>query len=1036
MKYFKGLKLFSFLLVSSLLLLSPNEVQSQKKTSLSGKTFGAIEARHIGPARMSGRISAIDAVFDDYRIIYVGSAGGGVWKSINAGVTFEPVFDKYTQSIGAVRIDQNHPDTVWIGSGEPWTRNSVSVGDGIYKTTNAGKSWKKLGLENTERITRIEINPQDPNIVYVAALGHLWNANEERGVYRTKDGGKNWEKVLYIDKNTGCSDLSIDPENPSIIYAGMWDHRRSPHSFRSGGPGSGFYKSEDGGDHWTKMTKGLPSDTIGRIAVDVSPANSNVVYAFVESDSSAIYRSADKGMSWERKSKSSNIAYRPFYFAYIVADPVNENKVYKPGLALSISKDGGETFEGGGRSMGGGFHSDVHALWISKKDTNFIYNGTDGGLYISNDAAKKWRIIRNLPISQFYHVSADDETPYNVYGGLQDNGSWMGPANSPGGIENGDWDNLGGGDGFYVFPDKLDNNIVYWQSQGGNVNRMYKNTQEAKSIKPAKTDDTDKLRFNWDTPVAFGSGGKTMYIGTQYLFKSYNRGDDWELISPDLSTNDPDRQQQSKSGGVTIDNTGAENHCTIKTINESPKSDQIIWVGTDDGNLQVTTDGGTNWTNVVANIPDLPEKTWCSYVYASNFDANTAYVTFDGHRDGDMKAYVYKTTDLGTTWISLADENISSYCHVIMEDFENPNLLFMGTEFGLYISIDGGKVWSHFTGNLPKVGVRDIYIHPRDNDLILATHGRGIVILDDITPLRYFKEEMLDEKVAFLPSRPYVLKNLGFQQTFGGDDEFIGKNPIQACMITYYMNKRHIFGDMFIEIYDKDNKLVNTLPAGKRKGINRVAVNVRQKPPKMPPSDQFNFGAAFGPALLPGVYSVKIIKDGVTTKGSFEILKDPLSPHSDEDILMQNTISMKAYRMIEEVAFLDRKAKKLIEDGKKITEAKPSKSIKKKIEKLSEALLEIHAGLVAEKAKKGEALNKKVREKVVDVYSRVNGYSGRPSNAQIKSMDELELEMKSLNAKFNEIVGEDLVKVNSALVKAELKPLEVISYEAFLKEYK
>lgn len=1029
-------KIISIIIFSVLFLFKPDVVFAQSKSKVNSKTYGAITARHIGPARMSGRISAIDAVFSDYRIIYVGAAGGGVWKSTNAGVTFEPVFDKYTQSIGAVRIDQKNPETVWIGSGEPWTRNSVSVGDGIFKTTNGGRSWKKMGLENTERIARIEINPDDPNIVYVAALGHLWNANEERGVYRTKDGGKNWEKVLYVDENTGCSDISIDHENPSIIYAGMWDHRRTPHSFRSGGPGSGFYKSEDGGDNWTKMTEGLPKDTIGRIAVDVSPANSNIVYAFIESDSSAIYRSDDKGLNWERKSKSSNIAYRPFYFAYIVADPVNENKIYKPGLALSISKDGGETFEGGGRSFGGGFHSDAHALWVSKTDTNFIYNGTDGGLYISNDAAKKWRIIRNLPISQFYHVSADNETPYNVYGGLQDNGSWMGPSNNPGGILNGDWDNLGGGDGFYVFPDKLDNNIVYWQSQGGNVQRMYKNTQEAKSIKPVKTDETEKLRFNWNTPVAFGSEGKTIYIGTQYLFKSSNRGDDWKLISPDLSTNDPDRQQQSKSGGVTIDNTGAENHCTIITINESPKSDQIIWAGTDDGNLQVTADGGITWTNVVSNIPDLPEKTWCSYVYASKFDANTAFATFDGHRNGDMEPYVYKTTDLGKTWTSLVDENISSYCHVILEDIVNPDLLFLGTEFGLYISIDGGAVWSQFTGNLPRVAIRDMYIHPRENDLILATHGRGIVIIDDITPLRYFKENMLEEDIAFLPSRPYILKNTGFQQVFGGNDEFVGQNPEQACMLTYYMKKRHIFGDMFIEVYDKNNQLINTLPAGKRKGINRVALQVRLKPPKTPRSDQFNFGAAFGPALLPGDYTVKIVKNGKITEGSFKILQDPMSPHSVEDIELQNKIAMASYRMIEEVAFLDRKATKLIEDGNKILTGEISKSVKKKIEKFNEELSLVHMALVAEKPKKGATLVKKVREKVVDVYSRVNGYFGRPSNAQLKSMSDLETEMKQLNQKFADLVNEDLAKVNSILEKAELKPLVLISHEAFLKEYK
>lgn len=1030
------IRITTALLFITAMLSEPMIVEAQTKTSVDANTFGAIEARHIGPARMSGRISAIDAVYDDYRIIYVGAAGGGVWKSTNAGVTFEPVFDDYTQSIGAVRIDQKNPETVWIGSGEPWTRNSVSIGDGIFKTTNGGRSWEKMGLENTERIARIEINPENPDIVYVAALGHLWDANEDRGVYRTKDGGKTWEKVLYIDENTGCSDLSIDPENPSIIYAGMWDHRRTPYSFRSGGPGSGFYKTEDGGDHWTKLTKDLPTDTIGRIAVDVSPANPSVVYALIESDSTALYRSGDKGLTWERKNTSTLISERPFYFAYIMADPNNENKIYKPGLSLSMSKDGGKSFEGGGRSMGGGFHSDAHAIWISKADTNFIYIGTDGGVYISNDMGSKWRIIRNLPVSEFYHVSADNEMPYNVYGGLQDNGSWMGPSNSPGGILNGDWDNLGGGDGFYAFPDKLDNNIVYWQSQGGNIQRMYKNTQEAKSIKPVKTDKTEKLRFNWNTPAYLSHDGKSLYVGSQYLFKSTNRGDDWTLISPDLTTNDPERQQQAKSGGVTIDNTGAENHCTIITINESPKNDQIIWAGTDDGNLQVTSDGGANWSNVVVNISGLLKNTWCSYVFASNFDANTAYATFDGHRNGDKSAYVFKTTDLGKTWVSLVDENIPIYCHAVVQDLVNPDLLFLGTEYGLYISIDGGKVWSHFTGNLPSVSIRDMYIQARDNDLILATHGRGIVIIDDITPLRYFKESMLDEDVAFLPSRPYVLKNTGFQQIFGGNDEFVGQNPVEACMLTYYMKKRHIFGDMFLEIYDKDNKLINTLPAGKRKGINRVSLNVRLKPPKMPPSDQMNFGAAFGPALLPGTYTVKIVKNGKATMGTFEIKSDPMSPHSKEDIKLQNQIAMRSYQMIEDVAFLDRKAVKLMDDGKKIMAGDVSASMKKKIEKFNEELMKVHQALIAETPKKGApASEKKIREKVVEVYSAVNAYSGRPSNAQLETMTELDTDMQNAQKQFDDLIDKQFEKLNSALEKAGLDKLSIITHEAFLKEY-
>ncbi|MBA7568377.1 Ycf48-like protein [subsurface metagenome] len=730
--------LLSFIVIA-LSVLSISELQAQKKPVINSNTFGAIEARHLGPARMSGRVSAIDAVEEDSRIIYVGSASGGVWKSTNGGTSFKPVFDKHIQSIGAVAIDQNHPDTVWVGTGEPWTRNSVSIGGGVFKTTDGGETWKKLGLENTERIARIIVHPENSDTVYVAAMGHLWGPNEERGVYKTIDGGKTWEKVLYVDENTGCADITIDPREPETLYAGMWDFRRKAYTFRSGGKGSGLYKTTNGGKEWKKLTNDLPKDSIGRIAVDISSVDTTIVYALIESKKTALYRSKDKGESWEEMNKTGVVKERPFYFCYIVADPVDTNRIYKPGLQLSVSDNGGKTFDSGNMmSFGGGVHPDLHALWINPKNNNELYLGTDGGVYISNDKGASWRIVRNLPLSQFYHVSTDMEKPYNVYGGLQDNGSWYGPSASPGGIQNANWENVGGGDGFYVFADPDDPNIIYSQSQGGNINRLYLKTNESKTIKPIAAGETDKLRFNWNTPVAFGEKSDAMFIGTQYLYRSYDRGDSWERISPDLTTNDPEKQKQDKSGGVTIDNTSAENHCTIITINESPLDENIIWVGTDDGNLQVTTDGGKNWTDVTGNIPNLPECTWCSYVEPGRFEKGTVYVTFDGHRSGDMTPYVYKSTNYGKSWKSLATGNLTSYCHVIKQDLVNPDLLFLGTEFGLFVTIDDGSVWSQFTGNLPNVSTRDMVFQKRENDLVLATHGRGIMIIDDITPLDIF----------------------------------------------------------------------------------------------------------------------------------------------------------------------------------------------------------------------------------------------------------------------------------------------------------
>lgn len=1019
-----------FLLPVVFLFIHP--LNGQEDVTVDSYTFGAIEARHIGPARMSGRVTSIDALFADYRLVYVGTAGGGIWKSSNAGVTFKPVFDDYNQCIGAIAIDQQHPDTVWAGTGEPWTRNSVSVGDGIYKTTDGGESWSKMGLENTERIGRIEINPKNPDVVYAAALGHLWNENQERGVFKTLDGGKSWNKVLFIDENTGCSDISMDPENPEILYAAMWDFRRKPYSFRSGGPGSGLYKTTDGGNSWTKLTNDLPADTLGRISIDVSPAQTDVVYAVVECDTTGLYRSADKGETWERMSTDAVVGERPFYFNYILADPNNPNKLFKPGLNLNITTDGGKTFE-----RSGGFHSDVHAIWVSKRDTNFIYLGTDGGVYISHDLGGTWRIMRNLPVSQFYHVSADMKIPYNVYGGLQDNGSWMGPSAGPGGIRNGDWDNVGGGDGFYVFPDKLDENIVYYQSQGGNMRRIYLNTRENKNIQPQKEEETEDLRYNWNTPVSFSKDGRTMYAGAQYLFRSYDRGDTWERISPDLTTNDPEKQKQKESGGVTIDNTGAENHCTIITIHESPINPDIIWVGTDDGNLQVTANGGKKWKNVVSKIPDLPSNTWCSYVFADPLDEESAYVTFDGHRNGDKKPYVYATHDMGKSWQSLVDENIEGYCHVIMADPVNPELLLLGTETGLFISIDGGMAWSRFTGNLPNVAIRDMFIHPRDQDLILASHGRGIILIDDITPLRSLKHNMVDKDIVFLPSRPFTVRSYGYQQEYGGSDEFVGQNPGESGIITYYLKRRHIFGDMHLEVFDNQGEMINTLVAGKRRGINRVPLSIRKKAPpigEMRSRSFRSFGAMQGPALPAGEYTIVIVKDGDRVSGTFTLLDDPLSPHSREDRALQRQTANKAYDLLIELDFLDKRISKLVGDGKTLSETLKDSLLTAQIKEFNKTLTAIRESLYVPSTGESFTGEKRVREKLVEIYSDVNSYMGRPTPSQVTGLDELADELLGYTENLKEISGDELMRLNQSLEAAGEMPLQIMTREEYDKE--
>jgi len=653
--------------------------------------FGALRARSIGPAVMSGRIAALDAVVAEPRIVYAGAASGGVWKSTNGGVSFRAVFDDHCQSIGAIAIDQAHPDTVWVGTGEPWVRNSVSVGDGVYRTVNGGDDWQRLGLEKTERIGKIVVDPADPSTVWVAALGHLWNANEERGLYKTTDGGATWQKILYVDENTGCTDIVLVPGLPNVVFACMWDFRRGPDTFRSGGPGSGLYRSLDGGKNWERLGAGLPEGELGRIAVDVSPTRPSRVYALVESADSGFYRSDDMGASWTRASEQRSVKGRPFYFALVVADPQDPDRVYKPSTRLLVSRDAGEIFSG----VGGWVHVDYHALWINPKDPTHMICGNDGGVYVTRNRGGGWMHCGRLPVSQFYRVSVDSLQPYNVYGGLQDNGSWTGPSRSPGGIENADWQNLGGGDGFCVLADPLDPDIVYWEWQGGNISRKDRRSGDSKSIKPQPEADGAKLRFNWDTPIVISPTDPTrLYVGSQYLHRSTDRGESWVQMSPDLTTDDPELQRQEESGGLTVDNTTAENHCTIVTLAESPLDAKVIWVGTDDGNLQVTNDDGAGWRNVADRLPDLPAGTWVSCVEPGRHDRATAYVTCDGHRRGDMATHVFRTRDLGQTWERLTSNSLEGFARVIRQDPVNPDLLFLGTERGLFITVDGGVNWA------------------------------------------------------------------------------------------------------------------------------------------------------------------------------------------------------------------------------------------------------------------------------------------------------------------------------------------------------
>jgi photosystem II stability/assembly factor-like uncharacterized protein len=1022
----------------SLAFVAPLTAQDAKFDS---DTISGLGARNIGSAEMSGRVDALAAIKEDGRLtVYVASASGGVWKSVNGGTTYKPVFDKQdVQSIGAIAIDPSNPKTIWVGTGEPWTRNSVSIGNGVYKSTDGGDNWTSLGLKDTERISKILIDPKDGNTVYACAPGKLWSDSDDRGVYKTTDGGKTWTKVLKgMNASTGCSMISMSPGDSKTLFAGMWDFRRKGWTFRSGGEspaapsGSGFFMTTDGGATWTdldeKSAKGLPPKPWGRVAVTVAPSNPKVVYALVESTQSALFRSSDGGKTWERRDASQSMVWRPFYFGNLIVDPKDENKVYKPDGGLIVSTDGGQSFSG----ISGGAHGDFHDVWVDPDSTDHLITGDDGGVWYSYDSGNNWWKAQNLPISQFYHVSTDMADPYHVYGGLQDNSVWVGDSAYPGGITNSRWENLGGGDGFCAFSDPSDPNYAYVESQGGEIARVNRVTLEARSIKPQPNYGEGKLRFNWNTPIHMSPNEKgTLYIGAQFLFRSRDHGQTWDRISPDLTTNDPEKQKQEESGGVTVDNSDAETHTTIYSISESPKDAQTIWVGTDDGNVQVTRDGGKTWTNVVGNVPGLPKASWVSWVEASRFDPATAYAAFDRHTFGDMDPHLFKTTDYGKSWTPIMgpDSKVRGYAHVIKEDTVSPNLLFLGTEFGLWISLDGGKQWAQYKGgDFPNVAVRDIVIQPRESDLVLATHGRGIWIVDDISPLRKLTPEVMAQEAAFVQGKPSQQRLSAGGGWPEGNATFVGSNPADGATITYYQKKRHIFGKMKIEIFDSQGKLVDTVPANSRRGLSRVVWSMHVKAPRVPPAASAAFEAAQGPRVLPGTYTVKMTRGTETYTTDLVIGLDPRAKFTAEDRKLDFDASMRVYNMLGDMSFdVDRingVRDALLDRSRKLG----SKDVaSQKLADLAGKVEEMRRKIVATKEGGAVTGEERIREKTTGLYGTLVFYEGCPGDYQIARIDSLKHDLDDVAGEFDTFVAKDLAEVNTILAHKKLDAIRPLS---------
>ncbi len=882
-----------------------------------------IEWRSVGPANNAGRISVVTGVPGDPYVYYVAGANGGIIKTMNGGTTFKPIFDEQSVgSIGAIAVAPSDPNVIYVGTGEGNPRNNASVGNGMYKSVDGGEHWTHIGLDKSDKIARIVIDGKNPDIVYACGLGREWGPSEERGVFKTIDGGATWKKVLYVDPQTSCSDISTDANNSNVIYAGMYTYRRWAWHLESGSGNTAVYKSVNGGATWEKLSgadnlNGLPRKAMDRIGVAVAPSDPNIVYVISETkDEGELWRSDDAGRTWRTVSRDPNINFRPFYYADIRIDPKNPNRVFALSGGLYFSEDGGQNF----RTIAREVHGDHQAMWIDPVDPRYIISGSDGGWQVSRDGSKTWDVVNTFAFTQFYHINYDMQTPYRVCGGLQDNGNWCGPSNSLSGqgIRAADWYNISGGDGFFTVPVLDKPWIVYSDAQGGMLNVTDTRSGAVKMIYPypnrvGSVGDAminHKYRFNWNSPIALSvQNPGVVYFGGNVLFRSRDYGLSWQVISPDLTTNDPKKQQHS-GGEIVVDNTAAEFHSTLLSIAPSPLDSNVIWTGSDDGNVQVTRDGGKSWSNVFTNVPGLKPNAWIATVEASHYDAGTAYVTADHHQDDDYSPFVYMTTDYGKTWKSIRGDlpDRAWWTHVVREDPRNRNLLYVGTEAGVWASWDRGVHWTSLRGTLPVVPVRDMQIHPRDNDLLLATHGRGLYILDDLSPLQKLGDEQANDAALF-DVRPSIRWTTWNRDGNLGQRRYAGENPPNGALISYYL-KSQPAGEVNIEIADAAGKIVRRFKrVPDEAGVNRIAWDLRfeavtdagggrrgraatpepradtslaalRERRRAPGADRDGGGEEnfFGPAaspVLPGTYQVTMIVGGKRFTKPVEVRNDP-----------------------------------------------------------------------------------------------------------------------------------------------------------------
>lgn len=992
----KALILFLFLCISSSKLLQSQKIDVSK--------LKAMKPRNIGPAGMSGRVTAIDVVESRQNTIYAGTASGGLWKSESGGVTWTPIFDKEScQNIGSIAIQQSNPDVVWVGTGEGNPRNSHNSGNGIYRSLDGGNTWKNMGLENSSNIYRIVIDKQNPNTIYAGVIGSAWADSKERGVFKTTDGGETWNKILFVNEKVGVCDMVMDPSNPNKLFAGMWEFRREPWFFTSGGMGSGLYMTYDGGKNWKKLGKeeGLPEGKVGRIGVAISKSNPKYVYAVIESDKNILYRSTDGGLKFTVMT-NSGVSDRPFYYNEIYVDPFNENTVYHVHTLVSKSIDGGKNFS---TFIPWAVHPDHHAFWVSPNNPNYMIEGNDGGLSISLDKGETWRFAENLPVGQFYHIKTDDAVPYNVYGGLQDNGSWAGPSQvwNHSGIRNYDWQEVLFGDGFDVLPDPNDNRYGYALWQGGNFNRYDQKTGAMNFIKPVHPDGIE-LRCNWNTGISTDPFEKsTLYFGSQYLFKSTNRGEDWAIISSDLTTNDTTKQKQLESGGLTYDVTAAENHTTIVTVSPSTLQKDLIWVGTDDGNVQLTTNGGTNWVNTADAIyrtSNSPKKgAWVPNIKPSYFKEGEAFVVMNDYRRGDITPYLYRTSDFGKTWKNIASNlGVKTFCLSFIQDDKEANLYFLGTENGLFVSIDAGENWTKWTEGYPSVSTYDMALQRREGDLVLGTFGRSIWIMDNLEPLRELaktKAKSLEAALTLLPIKDEYMPNykmpLGYH--FPGFSQYNGQNKGNGVMINMFINKiqqelenpnksdtnktiKKVVDSVRVIVYDENNIQVRNYRVKIDSALNRVRWGFERKGVRGLYSKKIeaNDEEIGGEGVLPGKYKIVVSYGNFKDSNLVNVKQDPRTNFDMETLKSQDEHSRKVEALFEKAAEITdriKEAKDIMDLIAKQFE-KEQDSVKKDIEKQSKEMKD----------------SLKVIEKMINGETGRNGIAGNPSTILAERLGE------------------------------------------------